>query len=68
MFLTSFTQIGSDVTFQISKSNQSTVMKVEMIWFCVDSLNMEIAPEPPSFFFLSSIIQTIFALKFELKT
>lgn len=38
-----------------------------MIWFCVDSLNMKIAPEPP-LFFLSSIIQTIFALKFELKT
>lgn len=68
MFLTIFTQISSDVTFQISKFNQSTVRKIEMIWFCVDSLNMKIAEAPSFFFFLSSIIRTIFALKFELKT
>lgn len=32
--------MNSDVTFQISKLNQSTVMKIEMIWFYVDSLNL----------------------------
>lgn len=40
MFLTVFSQMNSDVTFQISKLNQSTVMKIEMIWFYVDSLNL----------------------------